>query len=306
MDAVARAERNKIEPDILPGTLGAIISAYRASPEFRSLRERTQRDYQNVLNFLVPLAQLPLTEIGPRQIYEIRDAAFERKKRRFANYVLQVLSRIFNWGKSRGFHGGNPAEGVERVRRPRDSKTVNRRWTDAEFETVLTNAKGSLRLGIALGGYLGFRLGDVLSLQWSAYQDGAFEIRQRKTGESLWVPVHNNLKLLLANEIEHRNSTLLVATGNGRPYKIQGFQSMFFRLIRSLTKQQLIQPGLSFHGLRHTVGTKLAEAGCDARTIAAMLGHSTTHMAEHYSRNADRKELVRDAVHRLEQRARNA
>ena len=85
MDAIARAERNKIEPDVLPGTLGAIISAYRASPEFRSLRERTQRDYQKVLNFLVPLAQLPLTEIGPRQIYEIRDAAFERKKRRFAN-----------------------------------------------------------------------------------------------------------------------------------------------------------------------------------------------------------------------------
>ncbi|HXU21544.1 MAG TPA: tyrosine-type recombinase/integrase [Verrucomicrobiae bacterium] len=118
--------------------------------------------------------------------------------------------------------------------------------------------------------------------------------------------MHNDLKSLLANQIEHRNSTLLVSTANGRPYKIQGFQSMFFRLIRSLVARQLVQPGLSFHGLRHTVGTKLAEAGCDARTIAAMLGHSTTHMAEHYSRNADRKELVREAVQRLEQRSRNA
>lgn len=45
-----------------------------------------------------------------------------------------------------------------------------------------------------------------------------------------------------------------------------------------------VQPGLSFHGLRYTQGTKLAEAGCDAPTIAAVLGQATTKIAEHYPR----------------------
>jgi hypothetical protein len=56
-----------------------------------------------------------------------------------------------------------------------------------------------------------------------------------------------------------------------------------------------VQRGLSFHGLRHTLGTTLAEAGYDAATIAAVLGQATT-MAEHYSRTARRKHLVDAAI----------
>jgi hypothetical protein len=45
---------------------------------------------------------------------------------------------------------------------------------------------------------------------------------------------------------------------------------------------------------------KLAEAGCDAKTIAAVLGHMTTTMAEHYSRSADRRHLAAAAIRKVE------
>ncbi len=49
----------------------------------------------------------------------------------------------------------------------------------------------------------------------------------------------------------------------------------------------MIQPGLTFHGLRHTVATVLREAGVDRESIATWLGQESVEMAQHYSRGAD-------------------
>jgi integrase len=114
------------------------------------------------------------------------------------------------------------------------------------------------------------------------------------------VPVHRELRAILDEAKGRRSSPVIVTNSDGEPYTQAGFQGSFFKLIRRLTKEGKIIAGLSFHGLRHTVGTKLAESGCDAQTIAAVLGHKTTAMAEHYSRHANRGRLARAAVAKLE------
>lgn len=62
--------------------------------------------------------------------------------------------------------------------------------------------------------------------------------------------------------------------------------------------------GLTFHGLRHTVGKRLADAGCDTRDIQAWLGHRTAAMSEHYAREADQRLRVKGAVEKLDHAAR--
>lgn len=57
-----------------------------------------------------------------------------------------------------------------------------------------------------------------------------------------------------------------------------------------------MQPGLTLKGLRHTVGTILAEMGKDDGTIALILGHATEAMAKHYSKRADRSKQAAAAV----------
>jgi integrase len=57
--------------------------------------------------------------------------------------------------------------------------------------------------------------------------------------------------------------------------------------------------GLTFHGLRHTVGKWLADAGCDNRDIQAWLGHKTVAMADHYTKQADQKLRVLRVVAKL-------
>jgi hypothetical protein len=46
----------------------------------------------------------------------------------------------------------------------------------------------------------------------------------------------------------------------------QRVQLTFIKTIRRLDRAGVLEPGLAFHGLRHTVGTMLTEAGCDIDT----------------------------------------
>ena len=54
------------------------------------------------------------------------------------------------------------------------------------------------------------------------------------------------------------------------------------------------------HGLRKTLGRRLADAGCSAHEIMAALGHTTLTEAERYTRQADRRWGGRQAVVKLE------
>ena len=49
----------------------------------------------------------------------------------------------------------------------------------------------------------------------------------------------------------------------------------------------LVGDGLTFQGLRHTVGILLIEAGADIDTVRRWLGQKTLAMAIHYSETAD-------------------
>jgi integrase len=115
---------------------------------------------------------------------------------------------------------------------------------------------------------------------------------------TLEVPVHQRLKAVL-DETERKQPVIVVGE-RGRPFTTNGFQSRFFKHIRKLERDGVVRPGLTFHGLRHTVGKKLAELGCDTRTIAAVLGHETEAMARHYAKGEDSRRRATEAINKLE------
>jgi integrase len=88
----------------------------------------------------------------------------------------------------------------------------------------------------------------------------------------------------------------LCASSRGRPWSQDGFSTSWQRLRVSLEQSGAIGPGLTLYGLRHTVGTILAEMGFDDRTIADALGQSTEAMARHYSKRANRKRKMGGVV----------
>ncbi len=104
-------------------------------------------------------------------------------------------------------------------------------------------------------------------------------------------------------KLEQRKAVTIVMGMRGRSYTASGFRGMFFKLIRELERKELVQPGLTFHGLRHTVGTTLAEAGASDQTIQSVLGHLTTTQAREYRRDADKKKGGVVAINLLSKKA---
>jgi len=104
-----------------PGTLSSLVTAYRSSPEFTGLADRTRFDYQKVFDYLKPLDQMPVGQIESGFLYALRDKANAKRKRRFANYLIEIFRLVFNWGMRRGHIDRNPALAVELVCRPRNA-----------------------------------------------------------------------------------------------------------------------------------------------------------------------------------------
>lgn len=306
----------------LPGTLGHIIVAYKRSPEYTELRQRTKDDYQKVFDWLKPIQDRPLDEWTSAFVYKLRDKAFKAKKRRFANYVIQVLSRLFNWAKARDHIDRNPAADVDKLKKPRNAPVVNRAWKDEEIEAVLQRAPAGLLVPFAIGLFTGLREGDMVRLPKTAYNGTKFETRAEKNGQPIRIPAHKMLREILNESLAWRarelarvnairaargkpplpDATNLVVGARLKPFTQNGFQSRFFKFIRKLAEEGLVGEGLSYHGLRHTAGKLLAEAGCSVDDIMVVLG-VTREMAEHYSKEAERVKRASAAILKLEERA---
>jgi integrase len=250
---------------------------------------------------------MPLIQISPEFLYDLRDKTMREHKRGFTNMFLQVMQLMFNWGIKRGKCQGvdvNPVyKRVDRIKRPRNAPVKNRPWSAGELEIVLNAASRPIRVAIALGAYAGLRESDAIKTTWNCYDGRAIETRQSKTGNPVWIPAHYRLREIL--DTTPRLSPIIIIGERGKPYSADTFRGLFFALILRLVKAEVIAPGLSFHGLRHTLGTRLAEADCNSETIRSVLGQQTSSMADHYSRNADRRGNASAAISRLEDQDRN-
>lgn len=283
-----------------PGTWGSLAGAYRAAPEYRNIAPRTRADYDKVLNWLdEPIGNMPISQMDSAVILGIRDKAFDQKKRRFANHVLQVIGTVMNWGKPRKLCGGYPLKGERRIKipRPKDLPRANRPWSEEETEIVLSEAVGGLRIAIALAVYAGMRGGDIAWVTWAAYDGNVLTWQQGKTGAEVWVPCLPELKAIL--DAAPRTATTIATRQDGRPATEAGIRKAFRTLILRLLKEKRINPGLTLHGRRHTLGDALMDLGGDHEMVQAILGQKSISAAQHYSQGASRRRKASAAIELL-------
>ncbi len=143
--------------------------------------------------------------------------------------------------------------------------------------------------------YTGLRQGDVLTLRKNALRDGQIWRVTGKTGQEVSLPVHPGLAGILGAAPTH-DSITLVATSNGTPWTSSGFKCSFKKAMKRLADEGRVGPDLTFHGLRHTVGTLLVEAGVELDIVRRWLGQKTLAMAIHYSEAADTSRQMTGAL----------
>jgi integrase len=74
--------------------------------------------------------------------------------------------------------------------------------------------------------------------------------------------------------------------------------SLGFRVRKQLRDMGV--KGYVIHGLRKNAAVELANAGCDAFEIAAITGHKTVQMVQHYAKRHDQRRRARSAMDKWE------
>jgi len=285
-----------------PNTLRGLILSYKETDAWKDLAPRTKSDYEKVIAFLEPLYDKPVAAFTSPQIVILRDKWRKERGRRFVNYCRTVLILLMGRAVELGLLTENTARAVKQVKRDRNAVPLNRPWGEHEQLAVWKRTSEPryrhLRLPLAIGLYIGMREADMIRLPRNIIKDGRLSIETAKRKVWIDLPVLPELAAAIAEAPSHDAITLCANT-RGRPWTQDGFRASFFKMLRELEKEDAVEPGLTYHGLRHTVASLLAERGVGLDDIAAVLGQKSSKVAAIYTERADRTRRATAAITKL-------
>src|SRR5262249_50625351 len=149
--------------------------------------------------------------------------------------------------------------------------------------------RADLWQGVGVALYSGQRMGDALAMRWDDVSGNIITVAQEKTRKRLAIPLHEDLRRLLA-EIPKTAVTILTSTA-GTPWTRDGFKTSWQKAFA----EPKLHAGLVFHGLRKSAVVFLLEAGCSDAEVAAITGQSR-QMVEHYGRQVSQRKLAASAI----------
>ncbi|MCP1215613.1 tyrosine-type recombinase/integrase [Acetobacter orientalis] len=302
-NAAEKAEiKAKTRPGVLPGSLAALIVAYKKSPEWTDTAQSTKVDYLKALDPLATLYGHLLVADMPRKfVFWLRDHYATKpaekegdpptKTPRRANRMITVLSILLSWAVNREWRPDNPALRVPKLK----TGEGYRAWTDSELEQMLTapTTTEDIRAAVILALATGQRGQDLIKMMWTDYDGEGIYIVQGKTKARVWVPLHDRARQML-NTMPRTLASTILTRADGQPWKIDHFRHEMGDQIR---EAGLV--GLVTHGLRTTAAKWLAEAGCSEREIMAITGHTSSTMVSRYVREASQKTRAKSAAEKV-------
>jgi integrase len=275
-----------------PGSINELCVAYFRSPGFLDLKASTKDGRRGIIESFRKLhGDKPVGKLQ-RQHVEMIVAEKHQTGPNAANNLLKVLKVLLSHAVDIGMIATSPATSIKRFKIRSDGYPP---WTEdeiAQFEQRHpVGSKARLAFGLLL--FTAQRVSDVITMGWQHVVSDAIKVKQEKTGTNLLIPIHPQLKAILA--AAERKGLLFLTTGRGTPFSRQVFTKWF--------RQQCDLAGIhdrSAHGLRKSAPIRLANAGCTAHEIAAITGHRSLREVEHYTRAADQERLARQAMARME------
>lgn len=296
MEAYAKAEGSgrevlRVQAQSDDRSISTLIRAYYNTADFASLKLSTQSNYRNILDRF-------RDEHGPKSAVAIKtrhlDAIFEGYAKSFpgaARNLRRRLNRVFRLAVKLGWRSDNPVRETDAPKTTGDGFVA---WSEDEIQQFNRywpeGSRERLAMGLLL--YTGQRRSDVVTMGRQHVKDGRISVVQFKGGKRIEIPIHPRLHIAISDQ----NGMTFLLTQYGRPFSHAGFTQWFVERARMAGIS-----GRTPHGLRKAAGRRLAEAGCSAKQIAAVLGHSTLKQVELYTRDADQKKLADGAFLALEE-----
>lgn len=280
-------------------------------------KRSTLGDYESYLRVhLTPFfAELPLDRIGVSDVEDyVAEKLADGKSPKTVRNHLALLGSLFAFAEKKGWSRGNPCAHVDKPGEPPGDADI-RFLTDEELEALLRAVPdkgiGSLDRVLYLAAAMtGMRQGELLALRWRDVDWTSARVRVRRNyvrGEfgspkskrsSRSVPLADRM----AADLEHLfqrsafQSDDDLVFGNPQTGRPLARRAVLKRFKANLSRARVRE--VRFHDLRHTFGTRMAQAGVPARTLQKWMGHrdaKTTAIYADYQPSQREAELVERA-----------
>jgi integrase len=251
------------------------------------------------LNYIGAKADRLLREITPADIRSWRDAL---KRKGLAaptvNHAIKILRMPFKAAHDAGYIEINPCT-KNSVRPVKDeARNVEKDVFTAEQLAALIKVAPSedWKGAILAGYYTGLRLRDIADLEWSVVdlEKRIITVTTRKTRKTVAVPIHPQFAMCLKKQTRGIGKapvfpTLAGKAGGGKSGLSMAFKRIMDRakikgrLLRDATGAGRSQSSLTFHSLRHSFISAMANAGVSQEIRQKLTGHASAEMNAIYT-----------------------
>jgi integrase len=257
------------------------------------------------IEFLGPSARLNIAAVTSKHIADFRDY---RQSLGLApstvNADITTVSAAFNAAWKQGHISVNPCAAIEPLKDKAQRKDT---FTPEQVSAIVKAAKDDWRGLILTAFYTAARLHDAANLRWrnvdllSEIKTIRFE--QGKTGREVVIPIYPALEdYLLSLPTPKSDEAYLFPSLAERATsplskefrEIMGQARIEQRVIRERGKSGRSVNALSFHSLRHSFSSLLANAGIAEELRMALTGHTTREVHKRYTHHE--LAILRDAV----------
>src|SRR5215471_13655173 len=166
---------------------------------WRAILRQSRKSVEKTLAFFKLQADVPLTELSRDDILDYRTHLAETVSPKTANHNLKTLKMILRSAKRDGLIADDPSEFVSGVKQTAQAQATRRAFTADELSRVLPLCDPEWKSMVLFGLYLGQRLADIATLDWSAIDRKRNEIKitTGKTGKRLILPLAKPLRIFV-------------------------------------------------------------------------------------------------------------
>ena len=267
--------------------------------------DRYRQVIRDFITSLGSRANLALSHVTPKDILAYRNSITATgKTARTANLSVKVVSAAFNAAVRQHIIESNPATALESLPVKAEEKGT---FTRTQVSKLVEAADGDWQRAILLGYYTGARLSDVANMHWSAinWNNKIIRFTPSKTKKPVMLPLHPQVERELLKNAGIGNTPMfpsLAGRGTGGKHGLSG-RFMFVLEKAGIQPKRTAASGgrklsnLSFHSLRHSFKSALANAGVSQEIRQKLTGHASAEMNTIYTHHE--LEPLRAAIARI-------
>lgn len=293
---VSEVARDVIGEGLPSPTATAYFTEWLATIKRKSspgTHERYSHAVKKFLDSLGPVAEQSLRNLTPTHIERFLNRRLDSGVApKTAIVDIKTISVALRRAENYGLITKNPTPAVKLPKAVSSERGV---FSPEDVQKLLVAAPSmDWQTLIYLGFYVGARLGDCLAMTWENVDtDNALLVYvQRKTGKRVVVPLHFNLLRHLLHVAEsHQQGFLCPTLANKTPGGKHGLSESFKRIVkRAEIDLQTVQgkgtrkfSRRTFHSLRHSFSSALANAGISEEVRMRLTGHSSRDIHAQYT-----------------------